>query len=612
MENILSNLNSAINSANEQKAIECLKTIISKPGDFIIIEVGPFKKLLKIPNKSLQTVVAESIAELCTIAENRKVFTDEEVIRDLMHFMESGSDDLIFSTVRALGNICYDNEQGSELINKLGIDSILEVLRSDSKRDNDSLTTKVSGLLVNLLNTHDDLPKAALNGGILPIVKTLLIKYKHQIEKNRVVITYLLSILNLLTDYLDDKEYIFSEDLAKLVIDIFKETEIPEIGVLCLEIFHPLLERDDIKLVIVKEGVCELLCELIEKYRDKVNDDDGRSVLRMACDFIVLTSTEDACMNLLYNEGKGKTYQNMLTWLNSDDADLLSTGILAIGNFARNDFHCIQMVNDGIANNLIELLKKYNESTDINDVKVQHALLSTLKNLVIPKENKAKVLKEDIIEVMYPMLKQNRFMVVFKLLGTYRMVIDGQPEAAFNLLLRKDFIERLVYWCYNSDHLGVRGEVPRIFCWLIKNSHSSSPFSTFLTIPDSTKCIVEMISSNHGVMQNESFLALSILAVGLSNNEKHAGDEMERFYKTLCDSAIGKNLNFVMNKYGEKWDQHTIENCLTLLENLVKSGQVVAHLKENNILECLEKLKNNGNVKDNLTRVSSIIQILSK
>ncbi|XP_030755329.1 rap1 GTPase-GDP dissociation stimulator 1 isoform X2 [Sitophilus oryzae] len=612
MENILSNLNLAINSANEQKAIECLKTIISKPGDFIIIEVGPFKKLLKIPNKSLQTVVAESIAELCTIAENRKVFTDEEVIRDLMHFIESGSDDLIFSTVRALGNICYDNEQGSELINKLGIDSILEVLRSDSKRDNDSLTTKVSGLLVNLLNTHDDLPKAALNGGILPIVKTLLIKYKHQIEKNRVVITYLLSILNLLTDYLDDKEYIFSEDLAKLVIDIFKETEIPDIGVLCLEIFHPLLERDDIKLVIAKEGVCELLCELIEKYRDKVNDDDGRSVLRMACDFIVLTSTEDACMNLLYNEGKGKTYQNMLTWLNSDDADLLSTGILAIGNFARNDFHCIQMVNDGIANNLIELLKKYNESTDINDVKVQHALLSTLKNLVIPKENKAKVLKEDIIEVMYPMLKQNRFMVVFKLLGTYRMVIDGQPEAAFNLLLRKDFIERLVYWCYNSDHLGVRGKVPQIFCSLVKNSHSSSPFSTFLSIPDSTKCIVEMISSNRGVMQNESFLALCILAVGLSNNEKHAGEEMERFYKTLCDSDIGKNLNFVMNKYGEKWDQHTMENCLTMLENLVKSSQIVVHLMENNISECLEKLKNNGNAKDILTRVDSIIQILTK
>lgn len=47
-------------------------------------------------------------------------------------------------------------------------------------------------------------------------------------------------------------------------------------------------------------------------------------------------------------------------------------------------------------------------------------------------------------------------MVVFKLLGTFRMVIDGQPEAAHYLLSKKDFVERLVYWCYNSEHVGVR------------------------------------------------------------------------------------------------------------------------------------------------------------
>lgn len=57
---------------------------------------------------------------------------------------------------------------------------------------------------------------------------------------------------------------------------------------------------------------------------------------------------------------------------------------------------------------------------------------------------------------MYPMLKQNHFTVVFKLLGTFRMVIDGQPEVAFDLLSRKHFIEKLVFWCYKSDHLGVR------------------------------------------------------------------------------------------------------------------------------------------------------------
>lgn len=129
---------------------------------------------------------------------------------------------------------------------------------------------------------------------------------------------------------------------------------------------------------------------------------------------------------------------------------------MAVGNFARKDTHCIQMVKNGIAKKLITLLAKYNHSTVLEDSKVQHALLSTLKNLVIPKENKEQVLKDHIIEVMYPMLNQERFMVVFKLLGTFRMIVDGQPDAALYLLSKKDFIERLVFWCYNCDHLGVR------------------------------------------------------------------------------------------------------------------------------------------------------------
>jgi hypothetical protein len=58
-------------------------------------------------------------------------------------------------------------------------------------------------------------------------------------------------------------------------------------------------------------------------------------------------------MYLLYNNGQGKVYENMITWLDSDDPDLLSTGVLALGNFARKDTHCIHMVQNGISKKLI-------------------------------------------------------------------------------------------------------------------------------------------------------------------------------------------------------------------------------------------------------------------
>lgn len=61
-------------------------------------------------------------------------------------------------------------------------------------------------------------------------------------------------------------------------------------------------------------------------------------------------------------------------------------------------------------------------------MKIQHALLSTLKNLVIPRENKGQLLQEGLIDIIYPMIKIDQYLVVFKLLGTFRMVIDGQGK----------------------------------------------------------------------------------------------------------------------------------------------------------------------------------------
>jgi hypothetical protein len=73
---------------------------------------------------------------------------------------------------------------------------------------------------------------------------------------------------------------------------------------------------------------------------------------------------------------------------------------------------------------VLALLSRHNTSQ--SDIKVQHALLSTLKNLVIPQQNKPIVLEEGLIDVIYPMIELDQYLVIFKLLGTFRMVIDGQ------------------------------------------------------------------------------------------------------------------------------------------------------------------------------------------
>lgn len=62
-------------------------------------------------------------------------------------------------------------------------------------------------------------------------------------------------------------------------------------------------------------------------------------------------------MNYLYSS---PLLGKMEDWLDSYDVDLLTTGVLALGNFARTDSHCIQMVQRGITKKL--LCKKFSQT----------------------------------------------------------------------------------------------------------------------------------------------------------------------------------------------------------------------------------------------------------
>lgn len=46
----------------------------------------------------------------------------------------------------------------------------------------------------------------------------------------------------------------------------------------------------------------------------------------------------------------------MEDWLDSYDIDLLTTGVLALGNFARTDSHCIEMVERNVTTKLLGML----------------------------------------------------------------------------------------------------------------------------------------------------------------------------------------------------------------------------------------------------------------
>lgn len=162
-------------------------------------------------------------------------------------------------------------------------------------------------------------------------------------------------------------------------------------------------------------------------------------------------------------------------------------------------------------------------------------------------------------------------------------------KVALTLLNRKDFLEHLVDWCRNSDHLGVRGEACRLIAWLIKHCHSEKPYRMVVEVKDCVKCLVEMIMSIHAAMQNEAFFALKLLCLsqlssstnGLAINgcgDQKSCDNVSLLEKALVDADVGHSLLFLINNHRHKMEKETVENMISLLKLLLTSRRILSHL----------------------------------
>lgn len=324
-------------------------------------------------------------------------------------------------------------------------------------------------------------------------------------------------------------------------------------------------------------------------------------------------------MHFLYNTPLIKYIED---WLDSDDLDLLTTGVLALGNFARTDTHCISMVDTRVAHKLLAILARNNATSD--DMRLQHALLSTLRNLVIPKPNKAAVVEAGLVQTILPMLQIHQPPVVFKLLGTLRMTVDGQEKLALELLQNGTLIAQLVHWSRASEFASVTGESLRLMAWLIKHAYfrsrhaevpstktdaapeaaatasaahappavDDSSLRAFVRTDGAVECMVGMLTSQHLVMQNEALIALSILSSVIGSNDTASAEAAQPLCldAVLEQSELGARLAEFITKSADTMTKEIVENLQTLVGLLRRSETLVVHLGKHNIDELLKTI----------------------
>ncbi|XP_068088321.1 rap1 GTPase-GDP dissociation stimulator 1 isoform X5 [Hyperolius riggenbachi] len=402
--------------------------------------------------------VAHIIAEIAKNEQLRIPCVDAGLIPPLIQLLNCKDQEVLLQTGRALGNICYDSHSLQAQLINMG----------------------VIPTLVKLLGVHSQ---------NTPLTEMCLVAFGNLAELE------------------SSKEQFASTNVAEELVKLFKKQTEHEKKEMIFEVLAPLAENDAIKLQLVEAGLVECLLDIVHQTMNSEKDEDVAE-LKTSSDLMVLLLLGDESMQKLFEGGKGSVFQRVLSWLPSHNHQLQLAGALAIANFARNDGNCIHMVDNGIVQKLIDLLDGHVED---GNVTVQHAALSALRNLAIPVVNKAKMLSAGVAEEVLKFLKSEMPPVQFKLLGTLRMLIDAQAEAADQLGKNTELVERLVEWCEAKDHAGVMGESNRLLSALIRHSKSKDVIRTIVE-SGGIKHLVTMATSEHVIMQNEALVALGLIA----------------------------------------------------------------------------------------------------
>ncbi|NXI51852.1 GDS1 protein, partial [Chloroceryle aenea] len=477
---------------------------------------------------------AQVLSEIAKNEEMKKPCIEADLVVTLIPLLESTDQEMLLHAGRAIGRICYDNR---------------------------------------------DLQEELVKVGVIPSLVRILTDYA---ESEPLVHVDLLALCNL-ADLDTAKEALSKTNVAEQLVKQLRRAENHERLEIVFEVLQALAENDALKVQLVEAGVQEVLSEILLRLQ-------GSSQAEDTC---ILKAASDLIVSLLLGGKKGST--------NGPDTQTKSKSFLHRHTHPSHilrwetggNGNCVRMVQLGVIHQLLDLLQKHVES---GDVSVQHAALSALRNLAIPVVNKVQVLEEGVAERIQVLLRSEMPPVQFKLLGTLRMLADGQADAAEILGQDPLLLNRLVQWCDANDHSSVRGEANRLLASILRHNRSQEVVKA-IQEAQGVKHLVSMATSEHAAMQNEALNALAIAsAIDLETLEESFKESqlVQSLHKLLQDDNTSPEVKY---------------NSMGLLCSLLNSGDLRQEIEEDKIKETLEELCSHSNtnvVKEAVTTLQAL------
>ncbi|TPX39303.1 hypothetical protein SeMB42_g06383 [Synchytrium endobioticum] len=402
--------------------------------------------------KELGATVAKLLAEIAKAEEARSPIGESGNIPALLSLQRSSSrnltdindeqdpkyDDVIIQTLRALANLCFDNETNREIVLDTK-DSISNIVRCLNSR-NSQLLAIVCGALLNISMDNEPVQVEILNAGGLTLLLNLIrlgtdVATRRSYAGIGPVAIKVLS--NLVEAEKGAQELMSSGGLSQLLRLLWQQHQLlldPEIdrsdyddALELLDVLTTVLEtigeNDQIQRAIVDKDLLDILLDFVDhrppaRARPSGNDEMLTAEVTTYADIrktvsriVTLATMNDA--NMIDMPKKAEIINRFKRWMalghqvtqdgdfddqEDEDEEVRMSGALCIGNLARSDETCAALVKiHNVVPALVKLLRQETVKLKVAEVgedtkmglKVVHAVIGSLKNLSLASADRA-------------------------------------------------------------------------------------------------------------------------------------------------------------------------------------------------------------------------------
>ncbi|KAG1525503.1 hypothetical protein G6F49_006426 [Rhizopus delemar] len=494
-----------INSADIVESVACLKEL---SGQAHLVDQGKWNELAS---------ACKYLADAARTVPVRTPLGEANIIRDLATLLQRvpyQQTNFQIQALRVLGNLCFDNESNRKRVKEAGvISTVSPCLKSQNKE----LVRFLCGFYLNSSMNYAPIQiELSECGAAKALIELINIDNKEDDGTMTMAIKILDGLVaedearKMIADTFTVKRYI-----KKIRHDLVNLDDLDNLQNLLDTLLQIIMDDDALQNEIIDLGALDPLLDFlsntsIETDLDAEDKEKLSEIKKAVMRVVIYATSTDSKMDSLYNNQH--ILSRFLAMMSSPIDVVQQCAVYALGNLARSDEHCIELVEKyKLSKYLLDLFQKTENAT------FQYAILGCLKHLCLPVSNKPVIGEDGCISIVSQMLEESKDMLKrnqFLTIGIIKLLCNGNYKNASEVV-SKGVLSLIVSFIKRVDDPAAKSEATRVITNLIKTiwvEKNNNNLRNKLLETSTIEPIAELIcTSQFPILKNDGIMALTLI-----------------------------------------------------------------------------------------------------